>query len=388
MELNSLSKSFNMSGWRVGMLLGSLENVSRVLKVKSNMDSGMFYGLQKGAIAALNLDKSWFEKLNIIYTKRRELIWKIADILNCTYDKNSKGLFVWAKLPDEIKDSEKFIDYLLNEKKIFVAPGTIFGSEGEGYIRFSLCIDENNIIEAFKKIRKMKIGIIGLGLMGGSFALDIKAPFPSSIIHGIDNSAENLNKAKEIGLIDFIISYKDLRKMDLILVAVPVSHSLNIIPKVLDLISSNTLVFDVGSTKQAICELLNDHLKRGNYLAAHPMAGTEFSGPEAAQKGLYVGKTNIICEFEKTDIKLRKLALKIFNNLEMKTIYMDPKSHDIHVAYVSHLSHISSFMLGKTVIEKEENENNIFDLAGSGFESTVRLAKSLPETWTPIFFTK
>jgi len=234
----------------------------------------------------------------------------------------------------------------------------------------------------------MKIGIIGLGLMGGSFALDIKTPFPSSIIHGIDNSAENLNKAKEIGLIDFIISYKDLRKMDLILVAVPVSHSLNIIPKVLDLISSNTLVFDVGSTKQAICELLNDHPKRGNYLAAHPMAGTEFSGPEAAQKGLYVGKTNIVCEFEKTEIKLRKLALKIFNKLEMKTIYMDPKSHDIHVAYVSHLSHISSFMLGKTVIEKEENENNIFDLAGSGFESTVRLAKSLPETWTPIFFTK
>ncbi|MDC0354877.1 prephenate dehydrogenase [Flavobacteriaceae bacterium] len=231
----------------------------------------------------------------------------------------------------------------------------------------------------------MKIGIIGLGLMGGSFALDIKIPLPSSIIHGIDNSAENLNKAKEIGLIDFIISYDDLRKMDLILVAVPVSHSLNIIPKVLDLITSNTLVFDVGSTKQAICELLNDHPKRGNYLAAHPMAGTEFSGPEAAQKGLYVGKTNIICEFEKTDIKLRKLALKIFNNLEMKTIYMDPKSHDIHVAYVSHLSHISSFMLGKTVIEKEENENNIFDLAGSGFESTVRLAKSLPETWTPIF---
>ena len=231
----------------------------------------------------------------------------------------------------------------------------------------------------------MKIGIIGLGLMGGSFALDIKTPFPNSIIYGIDNSAENLNKAKEIGLIDLIISYKDLRKMDLILVAVPVSHSLNLIPKVLDLINSNTLVFDVGSTKQAICELLNDHPKRGNYLAAHPMAGTEFSGPEAAQKGLYVGKTNIICEFEKTDIKLRKLALKIFNNLEMKTIYMDPKSHDIHVAYVSHLSHISSFMLGKTVIEKEENEINIFDLAGSGFESTVRLAKSLPETWTPIF---
>ncbi len=231
----------------------------------------------------------------------------------------------------------------------------------------------------------MKIGIIGLGLMGGSFALDIKVPFPNSVIYGIDNSAENLRKAKQIGLIDFVISYDDLYNMDVVLVAVPVNHSLILIPKVLDLISSNTLVFDVGSTKQGICELLDNHSKRGNYLAAHPMAGTEFSGPEAAQKGLYVGKTNIVCEFEKTDITLSKLALKIFNSLEMKTIYMDPKSHDTHVAYVSHLSHISSFMLGKTVIEKEENENNIFDLAGSGFESTVRLAKSLPETWTPIF---
>ena len=231
----------------------------------------------------------------------------------------------------------------------------------------------------------MKIGIIGVGLMGGSFALDIKVPFPSSVIYGMDNSFENLQKAKEIGLIDFVISFNDLHKMDLILVAVPVNHSLSLIPKVLDLVNSNALVFDVGSTKEAICELLSNHPKRGNYLAAHPMAGTEFSGPEAAQKGLYVGKTNIICEFEKTDIKLRKIALKIFKSLNMKTIYMDPKSHDVHVAYVSHLSHISSFMLGKTVIEKEENENNIFDLAGSGFESTVRLAKSRPETWTPIF---
>ena len=231
----------------------------------------------------------------------------------------------------------------------------------------------------------MKIGIIGVGLMGGSFALDIKVPFPSSVIYGMDNSFENLQKAKEIGLIDFVISFNDLHKMDLILVAVPVNHSLSLIPKVLDLVNSNALVFDVGSTKEAICELLSNHPKRGNYLAAHPMAGTEFSGPEAAQKGLYVGKTNIICEFEKTDIKLRKIALKIFKSLNMKTIYMDPKSHDVNVAYVSHLSHISSFMLGKTVIEKEENENNIFDLAGSGFESTVRLAKSRPETWTPIF---
>ena len=152
LELNSLSKSFNMSGWRVGMLVGSSENISKVLKVKSNMDSGMFYGIQKGAIAALNLNESWFKNLNKIYLSRRKLIWKIADKLNCSYDKNSKGLFVWAKLPASIKSSESFIDSLLKQKKIFVAPGTIFGSKGEGYIRFSLCIDENKINEALKRI--------------------------------------------------------------------------------------------------------------------------------------------------------------------------------------------------------------------------------------------
>ncbi len=152
LELNSLSKSFNMSGWRVGMLVGSSDNITKVLKVKSNMDSGMFYGIQKGAIAALNLDKSWFDDLNKVYLKRRKLIWNIADKLNCSYDKNSKGLFVWAKLPNHIKSSEQYIDTLLKEKKIFVAPGTIFGSKGEGYIRFSLCIDEIKIDEALKRI--------------------------------------------------------------------------------------------------------------------------------------------------------------------------------------------------------------------------------------------
>ena len=152
LELNSLSKSFNMSGWRVGMLVGSSKNIEKVLKVKSNMDSGMFYGIQKGAISALNLDSSWFEDLNKIYSERRKLIWKLAKKLNCSFDKNSKGLFVWAKLPDNIKSSEKFIDKILNENKIFIAPGTIFGSNGEGYIRFSLCIDEHKIEEAINRI--------------------------------------------------------------------------------------------------------------------------------------------------------------------------------------------------------------------------------------------
>ena len=231
----------------------------------------------------------------------------------------------------------------------------------------------------------MNIVIIGLGLMGGSFALDVKSVISNSIIYGIDSSDLNLSNALELGLIDQAISYNDLFKMDLVLIAIPVSHSLIVTPMVLDKINDDALVFDVGSTKETICEVLKNHPKRSNFLAAHPMAGTEFSGPKAAHKGLYLGKTNILCEFEKTDLKLREFALYLFDKLNMKIIYMDPKSHDVHIAYVSHLSHISSFRLGKTVIEKEKNEKNIFDLAGSGFESTVRLAKSLPETWTPIF---
>ena len=234
-------------------------------------------------------------------------------------------------------------------------------------------------------MQKMNIAVIGLGLMGGSFALDIKSVYSNSKIFGIDNSDSNLKEALALDLIDQIITYDDLIKMDIVLVSIPVNYSLIVIPKVLEKINENTLVFDVGSTKEAICQILENHPKRANFLAAHPMAGTEFSGPKAAHKGLYIGKTNILCEFEKTDHKLREFALEIFDNLNMKIIYMDPKPHDVHVAYVSHLSHISSFMLGKTVIEKEKNEKNIFDLAGSGFESTVRLAKSLPETWTPIF---
>ena len=219
--------------------------------------------------------------------------------------------------------------------------------------------------------------------MGGSFALDTKSVISNSIIYGIDSSDLNLSNALELGLIDQAISYNDLFKMDLVLIAIPVSHSLIVTPMVLDKINDDALVFDVGSTKETICEVLKNHPKRSNFLAAHPMAGTEFSGPKAAHKGLYLGKTNILCEFEKTDLKLREFALYIFDKLNMKIIYMDPKSHDVHIAYVSHLSHISSFMLGKTVIEKEKNEKNIFDLAGSGFESTVRLAKN--KNHNPLF---
>ena len=150
MELNSLSKSFNMAGWRVGMLLGNEKFLKDVLRVKTQMDSGMFYGIQKGAIEALNIDSSWFEEMNEIYTRRRKLIWKIADKLNCTYAKDVTGMFVWAKLPKG-KVAEAVINELLYEKDIFIAPGSIFGSNGDGYIRFSLCVSESKIEEALMR---------------------------------------------------------------------------------------------------------------------------------------------------------------------------------------------------------------------------------------------
>lgn len=156
MELNSLSKTYNMAGWRVGMVLGNPTLIDAVLKVKSNMDSGMFYGIQKGAIAALKLGNDWFDKQNEIYSKRRNLIVKLAEKLNCTFDRNSVGLFVWAKLPDDAKSSGEFIDDILLEKHIFITPGTVFGSNGESYIRFSLCVSEEKIEEAIERIKNYK----------------------------------------------------------------------------------------------------------------------------------------------------------------------------------------------------------------------------------------
>lgn len=151
MELNSLSKTYNMAGWRVGMLLGNPVLIDAVLKVKSNMDSGMFYGIQKGAIEALKLGKDWFGKQNEIYKIRRNLIFQLAEKLNCSFDKNSVGLFVWAKLPDGVTSAEAFIDKILLEKHIFITPGTIFGSNGQGYIRFSLCVSEEKIQQAIER---------------------------------------------------------------------------------------------------------------------------------------------------------------------------------------------------------------------------------------------
>lgn len=227
--------------------------------------------------------------------------------------------------------------------------------------------------------------IIGVGLIGGSFALDIKKLYPECTIFGIDKNEAHLEEARQLGVIDKTATLEDLAKAEVVIVAIPVDAALQVLPKVLDHISDDAIVFDAGSTKEDLCEVLKNHPKRRNYLSAHPIAGTEFSGPKAAKTNLFKNKTNIICEVEETAFKLQEKALKLFSELGMRIRYMNPKAHDKHIAYVSHLSHISSFMLGKTVMEKEKNERDIFDMAGSGFASTVRLAKSSPAMWTPIF---
>ncbi len=230
-----------------------------------------------------------------------------------------------------------------------------------------------------------KIAIIGLGLIGGSLALELKKNSWATI-YGIDKNPEHLKRALELGIIYKKADLDIIPEMDVVIIAVPV----NIIPElsiqVLGLIRENTLVFDVGSTKAAVCDAIRNHPKRKNFVALHPIAGTEFSGPEAAIYDLFTDKVNIICEKELSSPEMIERSLSVFESLKMRNVFMDSAvQHDKHIAYVSHLSHISSFMLGKTVLEIEKDEKNIFNMAGSGFASTVRLAKSNPETWTPIF---
>ncbi|EMQ96385.1 Prephenate and/or arogenate dehydrogenase [Xanthomarina gelatinilytica] len=229
------------------------------------------------------------------------------------------------------------------------------------------------------------IYIIGVGLIGGSIAKDVKKLNPGISIHGIDANETHLQEALTLKLIDKKANFEDLKHADLVIVSIPVDATETLLPHILDVVSEDTLVIDSGSTKASICKAVAKHPKRRNFLATHPIAGTEFSGPKAAVEGLFMNKTNIICEIEKTAFKLQERALTIFKIMGMNMRYMNPEAHDKHIAYVSHLSHISAFMLGKTVIEKEKNERDIFDLAGSGFASTVRLAKSSPHMWTPIF---
>lgn len=228
------------------------------------------------------------------------------------------------------------------------------------------------------------IAVIGLGLIGGSLALELKKNSWATI-YGIDKNPEHLEKALKRGIIFEKADLEIIPEVDLVILAVPVDAIPQLAIQVLDRIRDHALVFDVGSTKAKVCEAVKDHPRRKNFVALHPIAGTEYSGPDAAIYDLFRGKVNIICERNLSGEESIEKASRIFEDLEMKNVFMDsPVQHDMHIAYVSHLSHISSFMLGKTVLEIEKDEKNIFNMAGSGFASTVRLAKSNPETWTPI----
>jgi prephenate dehydrogenase len=231
----------------------------------------------------------------------------------------------------------------------------------------------------------MKLAVIGVGLIGGSWAKALKNSGVVSSVLGIDRSEEHLNQAIALGIVDDKATYADLATVDMVFLSIPVDQIVIELPKVLDAVGEQTVVIDAGSTKLQLCEAVASHPKRRNFLAAHPIAGTEYSGPSAAIDNLYEGKLAIVCEVEKTAIDLQERAMNAFAALQMRVRYMGAKEHDVHVAYVSHLSHISAFMLGKTVMGKEKDDRNIFDLAGSGFASTVRLAKSSPQMWAPIF---
>lgn len=232
----------------------------------------------------------------------------------------------------------------------------------------------------------MKVTIVGLGLIGGSMAIDIRKAGMATELIGVDINTRYIEEAQSLGLVDRVLPEdKALNIADLVILAIPVNTLGALLPSILDTIKEGAVVVDAGSTKGQICRAVSTHPRRAQFVAAHPLAGTENSGPSAAFAGLFAGKTNIICERDKSSEHAIKVAGKLFGVLGMNTIYMEPDEHDRHVAYVSHLSHVSAFLLGHTVLDIEKDEKQIFSLAGSGFASTVRLAKSSPDMWAPIF---
>ena len=231
----------------------------------------------------------------------------------------------------------------------------------------------------------MILTIIGIGLIGGSMAMELRQKKFCNKIIGVDLNKEHQKKAIHYGLVDEICELqKGVEKADFIIISTPVNVSPDILQNVLDRIN-NQIVIDVGSTKEKIIEKIHLHPKRKQFVATHPIAGTEFSGPDAAQVGLFKNKINIICNKGESSTYAIDKTIELYNHLEMQNIFMKAQDHDIHSAYVSHISHISSFCLALSVMDKEKDEKNILNMAGSGFESTVRLAKSNKEMWTPIF---
>ena len=232
----------------------------------------------------------------------------------------------------------------------------------------------------------MKITIIGVGLIGGSMALKLKSAGLVSYVFGVDQNENHLTEAKNLGIIDEISSLENaVSQSELVIIAIPVDAARKILPSVLDLINENQTVMDAGSTKHGIVETVRNHPMRKRFVAFHPMWGTENSGPKSAISESFSGKAAVICNREDSAEDALKIVEKITENLDMHLIYMNAEDHDIHTAYISHISHITSYALANTVLEKEREEDTIFQLASTGFSSTVRLAKSHPEMWVPIF---
>ena len=248
--------------------------------------------------------------------------------------------------------------------------------ETEGLKTFS---NKNNLQDAV-------ITIVGVGLISGSFAIAMKEKGFAKKIIGVSRTEVSLAKAKELGIIDEALPLEEaVAQSDLIYVAIPVDATLPVMKKIMDLVTDKQIVADAGSTKFALCDALASHPMRQRFVATHPMWGTEYSGPEAAVRGAFEGRACVICEKALSNKAAVEIVENLYRALGMHIIYMDAYSHDMHAAYVSHISHITSFALANTVLEKEKEEDTIFELASTGFESTVRLAKSNPAMWAPIF---
>lgn len=231
----------------------------------------------------------------------------------------------------------------------------------------------------------MNITIIGLGLIGGSISLALREKGQVNTFIGVDRNAAHCMEALELGLVDMIMELETaIKQSELVIVAIPVDSTEKLLPQVLDLIT-NQVVMDVGSAKAVICDAVKDHPKRNRFVASHPMWGTEHSGPSAARKDAFTNKAAVICNKEDSDEDAVSMVENIYNLLGMHLVYMKATAHDLHTAYISHVSHITSFALANTVLEKEKEDDKIFELASGGFETTVRLAKSHSEMWVPIF---
>ena len=232
----------------------------------------------------------------------------------------------------------------------------------------------------------MNISIIGTGLIGGSMALKLKQKGLASKIIGIDKNEEHLKEAKSLGIIDEYLPFDEgVKSADLIIVAIPVDAARIILPNILDLLNDKQTIMDVGSTKDGIVKAIKNHPNRSRYVATHPMWGTDNNGPSSAIADSFTGRTAVICNQEESAEDALELIQRVYDALEMNLLCMDSENHDLYTAYISHISHITSYALANTVLEKEKEEDTIFQLASSGFSSTVRLAKSHPEMWVPIF---